>query len=332
MIKGNYRAENPFITEGGIEIRELNIRYTTYGKLSEKEDNVIWIIHAYTANSEAHDWWSGLVGEGKLFDPGKHFIVCANNPGSCYGTTGPTSVNPATGKVYGKDFPLVTVRDSARVLDLLRQHLGISKIRLVTGGSIGGQIALEWAVIKPELFDYLVPIATNAKQSPWAIAFNEAQRMALEAGSYGLQAARAVALLSYRGYSAFNLTQSETEEKTNGFRAASYQRYQGKKLTDRFDSETYYTLSKVMDSHDLGRGRGSLADVLKSINAQTLVIGISSDILFPVSEQKFLADNIPGARLEVIDSDFGHDGFLIENDKLTALIRDFTEEKAQNDE
>ncbi len=323
MKKCNFRPRNPFYTENGEIIRDLNVRYTTYGSLNETGDNVIWIIHAFTANSEPHVWWSGLTGEGKLFDPSLHFIVCANNLGSCYGTTGPSSVNPETGDKYGRNFPFVTVRDSAAVLDLLREHLGINRIRLITGGSIGGQIALEWAVMKPGLFEYIVPMVTNAKQSPWAVAFNEAQRMAIDAGAYGLDAARAVALLSYRGYEAFNLTQSETESKTDGFRASSYQRYQGKKLSDRFDSDTYYTLSKVMDSHDLGRGRGSLGEVLNNINAKTLVIGISSDILFPVKEQKFLADNIPGAKLEVIESYFGHDGFLIENYKITGLIKKF---------
>jgi homoserine O-acetyltransferase len=313
--------------ESGYEIQDLKIQYTTYGTRSEDDSNVVWIVHAYTANCHPSDWWSGLVGEGKLYDPAKYFIICANNLGSCYGTTGATSINPNTGKEYGFDFPLVTIRDSVEALDKLRCCLGIKNIHILIGGSIGGQIAIEWAIKAPELIENLIPIATNAKQSPWAIAFNEAQRMALKAGEEGLKAARAIALLSYRGYEAYNKTQADDEEKIDGFNASTYQQYQGEKLAKRFDAATYYCLSKTMDTHDVGRNRGSVVKALAQIKANTLVIGIDSDILFPLTEQMFLTDNIPSVQLAVIKSIYAHDGFLIENEQIGATIESFLTQK-----
>lgn len=328
MGTGNILKCGSFKLESGVTLEELQIEYSTWGKRCSDDSNVVWIIHAYSANSNAADWWNGIVGEGKLFDPAKHFIVCANNPGSCYGTTGATSPNPETGLPYGNNFPLITIRDTAEILIKLRLHLGIKKIHTLTGGSIGGQIALEWAIKEPELIENLIPIATNGKQTPWAIAFNEAQRMALSAGEEGIKAARAIALLSYRGYEAYNKTQGDEEGKTDNFNASTYQRYQGEKFAKRFDPATYYTLSKTMDSHDVGRGRGSVEAALQQIKANTLVIGIDSDILFPLEEQVFLAKNIPNARLAVIKSIYAHDGFLIENEQIENAVRSFLDETA----
>lgn len=328
-LKHNY----PFRLESGGTLPELEIAYHTYGRLNERRDNVVWICHALTANSDAAEWWPGLVGEGKLFDPAEFFIVCANMPGSCYGSTGPRSVNPLTGGPYGPDFPLVTIRDMARALQLLQAHLGINRIKLAIGGSMGGQQVLEWAVMDPDLFDNICVPASNAAHSPWGIAFNEAQRMAIaadpslyedgdNAGGKGLEAARAIAMLSYRSYRSYRHTQSEdTHEKFDGFRASSYQQYQGLKLRRRFDPWSYLSLSKSMDSHNLGRGRESVEAALATIRAQALIIGIESDILFPVEEQIAIADGIPCARLEIIDSLYGHDGFLIEYEKIDALVR-----------
>lgn len=327
-----YKHDAPFKLESGAELAELNIAYCTYGNLNARQDNVVWICHALTANADAADWWNGLVGDGKLFDPKAHFIVCANIIGSCYGTTGPASINPATGRAYGPDFPLVTIRDMVGAHQLLQEHLGIRSIKLAIGGSMGGQQVLEWAIADPELFENIVLLATNAQHSPWGIAFNEAQRMAItadptiyddspEAGQRGIEAARAIAMLSYRHYQTYQKTQSEeTDEKIDGFRASSYQRYQGLKLHKRFNVLSYLALSKAMDSHNVGRGRGGVELSLSQITAKTLAIGIETDLLFPVSEQERIATHIPNARLEVIGSVFGHDGFLIESETIEKLV------------
>ncbi len=327
-----YKYTAPFFLESGAQLSELTIAYHTYGKLNAAQDNVIWICHALTANSDAADWWNGLVGEGKLFDPKQYFIVCANNLGSCYGTTGPTSINPVTGKPYGKEFPLITIRDIVAAHRLLQQHLGITKIKLGIGGSMGGQQVQEWAIADPDLFENLVLLATNAQHSPWGIAFNEAQRMAIEAdptifddtpeaGKRGIEAARAIAMLSYRHYQTYHKTQMEqTDEKIDDFRAASYQRYQGLKLHKRFNVLSYLILSKAMDSHNIGRGRGGVEAALQQIRAKTLVIGIHTDVLFPIEEQERIAMHIPNARLEIIDSHYGHDGFLVESPAIEKLV------------
>ncbi|MCB0687417.1 MAG: homoserine O-acetyltransferase [Saprospiraceae bacterium] len=333
-----YRYQHPFHLESGETLPEIEVGYTTYGQLNSQGDNVVWVCHALTANSDPQEWWPGLIGEGKLYDPEKYFIVCANILGSCYGSTNPDSINPVTGMRYGKDFPLVTIRDIVKSLILLRIHLGIDSIYIATGGSMGGQQALEWAIMEPTLIQNLIVIGTNAKHSPWGVAFNEAQRMALEAdptlysdeadgGMKGLEAARAVAMLSYRNYQAYHLTQMEEGEKLDGFKASSYQRYQGLKLRKRFRPLSYLILSKGMDSHDLGRGRGGYAQALSIIRAHTLVFGIASDFLFPISEQEEISKNIKGAVLEVIDSPFGHDGFLIEFAQITHKVHEFLDHK-----
>jgi homoserine O-acetyltransferase len=325
---------HPFPLEGGETLPQLEVAYHTYGNLNADRDNVIWVFHALTANSDAADWWSGLVGPGRLFDPERYFIVCANVVGSCYGSSGPLSTNLLTGQPYYSDFPPVTTRDMVRAHQLLREHLGIRKIYLGLGGSIGGQQAVEWAISEPELFQRVSLIATNARHSAWGIAFNETQRMAIacdptwrdhdpEAGKKGLMAARANAILSYRNYPTFALTQTDETGKLDDFRASSYQNYQGLKLARRFNTYAYWLLTKSMDSHDVGRHRGSTAEALGLMEAETLVVGISSDILFPVSEQKFLAEHIPRAVYHEIDSTYGHDGFLIEFEQLTNIIKDF---------
>ncbi|MEL7247561.1 MAG: homoserine O-acetyltransferase [Bacteroidota bacterium] len=327
--------DHPFTLESGEQLDRLTITYTTHGKLNERRDNVVWICHALTANSDPVEWWPGLVGEGEILNPEQHFIVCANMLGSCYGSTGPKDYRPGSGQKYGLDFPLVTTRDMARLHQLLAKYLGINSIYLGLGGSMGGQQLLEWAVMAPTLFEYLCPLATNTHHSPWGIAFNEAQRMAMqadetlgtdspEAGKKGLEAARAIAMLSYRHYRTYEDSQSEQDaEKLDNYRASSYQRYQGKKLWDRFDPASYWVLSRAMDSHHLGRGRASITEALAGIKSKTMVIGIDTDILFPVAEQSEIAQMIPNARFEVIPSDFGHDGFLTETKSISLLLRDF---------
>jgi len=324
-----------FKLESGKRIRNLEIAYHTYGKLSDRRDNVVWVCHALTANSDVFDWWPGLFGEKDLFNPKEHFIVCANVIGSPYGSTNPLSLNPVTGQPYYLSFPPFSVRDLAAAHRLLADHLGIEKIALAIGGSLGGQQALEWAIADPDRFDHLVLVATNAVHSPWGIAFNESQRLAISAdrtffankpngGAKGLKAARSIALLSYRGYDTYGATQLETSnEKQDDFKASSYQNYQGEKLVKRFNAYSYWFLSKAMDSHNVGRGRPGIPEALHRVQAKTLIIGISTDLLFPVEEQKFLANHIPGAVYTEISSFYGHDGFLIETKRITQEIIDF---------
>ncbi len=327
-----------FPLECGSVLKGVEIAYHTWGELNEDKNNVIWICHALTANSDAEDWWPGMIGKGMIYDPEKYFIVCSNIIGSCYGSTGPTSINPDTGKMYLNDFPIVTVRDMVEGLKHLKAHLGIHSVKLISGGSLGGQQALEWACQEPDLFEYLVPIATNAIASPWGIAFNESQRMALLADpdfekgilkedSPGLRAARSIALLSYRNAVTYNNTQEDPDlEKYDNFKVISYQQYQGLKLQRRFNSYSYYILSKALDSQNIGRGRGSVEQALAQIKAKTHVIGIKTDLLFPVEEQKRIADGISGAGFKEIDSFYGHDGFLLEVEAISQEIKQLIEQ------
>jgi homoserine O-acetyltransferase len=330
-----FRKNTEFKLENGTVLPGIEICYHTWGKLNEARDNAIWICHAFTANSDAAQWWPGMIGAGCLWDPAVHFIVCANILGSCYGTTGPLSTNPSTGEPWYLDFPDFTVRDVVGLHELLREHLGIRSVHTVVGGSVGAQQAMEWAIMNPSLFRNLILIAANARYLPWGIAFNEAQRLALladptfgdrtpEAGRPGLKAARSIAMLSYRNHTIYNQTQAEDDgELTDGFKASSYQRYQGEKLVSRFHAHSYYYLTKLLDTHNVGRGRGGIEPALALIKAGTLVIGITSDLLFPPEEQKFLAAHIPGARYDDLHSLYGHDGFLVETDTLTRMIRAF---------
>lgn len=330
-----------FPLESGRELPGFELAYTTSGTRNENNDNVVWVCHALTGSANAAEWWDGLVGPGMHFDPARQFIVCANVLGSAYGSTGPLSVDPLTQQPYYHDFPTLTVRDIVGALDLLRQELEIDKINLCLGGSLGGQQSLEWAIQAPELFDQLILIASNAVHSSWGIAFNESQRMAIaadasyaekspEAGLLGMSTARSIALLSYRNYDTYNFTQArDNPDQTDEFRASSYQRYQGDKFTKRFNAFSYWILSKVMDSHNVGRNRGGIVNALGQVKAKTLVLGIKSDMLFPVVEQQFQARHIPDAEYQEIDSLYGHDGFLIEYKQLTQVIKSWQESKGK---
>lgn len=339
-----FEYNQSFTLETGTILPGYHLAYTTLGKLNARKDNVVWVFHALTANSNPADWWPGLLGDGRFFDPAKYFIICVNMPGSCYGSIGPLETNPQTGESWYHDFPLFTTRDMIRAYKPLKDFLGIKKIHIGIGGSMGGQQLLEWAVEEPELFEHVIALATNAQHSPWGIAFNASQRMCIEtdatwqtntqeAGINGMKAARSIALLSYRNYNTYNLTQPRDKKTAwpvahpfGGEAAESYQRYQGEKLANRFNAFSYYRLGQAMDAHDLGRGRGSVEEALHRIKAKTLVIGITSDILFPPEEQKKIADNVPGAVYELIESLYGHDGFLLEYDKIEHILRDFIRE------
>lgn len=330
-----FHYDRPFQLESGETLPGYHLGYTATGELNEDKSNVIWVFHALTANSNPEEWWTGLIGEGKLFDPATHYIVCVNMPGSCYGSIHPLDNNPATQQPFYHDFPVFTIRDMVKTYQPLKEYLGITEIAVGIGGSMGGQQLLEWAIEEPALFKNIIPIATNAFHSPWAIAFNASQRFCIEidaswkernesAGIEGMKAARSVALLSYRNYETYLQFQSEeTADKIGNFKSESYQRYQGKKLADRFNAFSYYFLSKSMDSHNLARNRESLENALSKITAKTLVISIENDILFPVSEQQLIASLIKDAAIVIINSPFGHDGFLLEFEQITKSIKKF---------
>ncbi len=330
-----------FELELGGYLPGFQLRYVTLGQLNANRDNVVWVCHALTGSADVTAWWGPLFGEQGVYNPEKYFIVCANMLGSCYGSTNAFSRHPETDAIYFHDFPTLTNRDVVRAFDLLRISLGISSIHTLIGGSLGGQQVLEWAIQEPDVFEYIIPIATSAQHSAWGIAFNEAQRMAIEAdrtwhrndylaGAEGLKAARAIGMLSYRTYDTYLKAQSEESAAiADNFKAATYQRYQGEKLLKRFNAFAYYTLTKMMDSHHVGRNRGEVAEILKLIKAKTLVIGIDSDLLFPLHEQVFLAEHIPGADLAIIQSLYGHDGFLVEYDQLTKVLEKFYSDSNQ---
>lgn len=319
--------KDKFDFEAGGTISPLHIVYHTSARNYHKGDRVVWLCHALTANSDPLDWWPEMVGKNCCIDPDKDFLVCVNIFGSPYGTTGP--------KEYKLDFPRFTVRDTARLFTLVREHLGIEKVDLLIGSSIGGFHALEWAIMEGQTIHQAAFIATAPRVSPYLSAWMEVQRMALEAdptfracesiegGKKGLEAARAISLISYRSFDGYNLTQYETDEDCLfAQRAASYERYQGEKLVKRaFDAYSYYYLLHCVDSQNVGRHRGGVAKALQQIKAQSTIIAITSDGIFPPSEGKEWATHIPNAQYFEIESQFGHDGFLLETEQITHILK-----------
>lgn len=328
------KLEGAFPLECGENLHNIKIAFQTYGELNEDKSNVVWVCHALTGNQFADQWWSGIVGQGKLFDPTKDYIVAVNALGSCYGTTGPSSPRENQRPLL-LDFPFVSIRDQVRILEIVRGELGLNTIQTVVGASFGGQVALEWSVHQPQLINNLILVASNAKHSAFGIAFNESQRLALKldptfgrlvnGGKDGLIAARSIAMLSYRSYKGYVQKLSCENSVADDLPANTYQRYQGQKLAKRFSPYSYYYLSKAMDSHDVSRSRGSLESVLEGVNSRVLTIGVDSDQLFPTSEQKFIARHVKNGSYAELHSNFGHDGFLVETEQLVVILKEFLE-------
>ena len=320
--------------EAGGNLPGAHVVYHTSQEAWDGRRPVIWICHALTANSDPEEWWPEMVGPGKAIDTEKCFVACVNMLGSAYGSEGPARENPATGLPWLLDFPKVTVRDMVAASIVVRKALGVRSVDLLIGSSIGGFQAIEWAVTEPEVFKRCLFIATAPRVSPYLSATVEAQRMALEAdptfreardlsgGAAGLKCARAQALISYRCFEGYGLTQFEADPDTLfAGRAASYERYQGEKLVRRgFDAYSYHTLCDALDSHDVGRGRGGVDAALAQIKARTTVVSIDTDSLFPPQESSVWSRWIPGADYIEISSRFGHDGFLLETARLTAIL------------
>ena len=344
-----FPAHEPFQLESGNLLAPVSAAYETYGTLNDDGTNAILICHALTANAHAArfhgsdgqnpGWGDGLIGPGKAFDTDKYFVVSPNILGSCYGTTGPVSTDPSTGRPFGPDFPQITVRDIVRVQKALLDRLGVRRLAAVSGSSLGGMQVVEWGIMFPQFCERIIPISASAKQSAWCIALNGIARAAIigdpswnqghyaEQPAVGLSLARMVGMVSYRSPEEFREKfgrERQTDDRydpKNLFQVESYLRHQGNKLVGRFDANTYLTLSRAMDLHDVGFGRRSSEEALRTVTASTLCIGVSSDIRYPTHEQKELAALIPGARYAEIDSVHGHDAFLIEFGQLNELVK-----------
>lgn len=336
-----YKIEQSFTTESGFTFDFIEVRYKTWGTLNESGTNAILICHALTGNADADDWFPGLFGTGGILREEEQYIICSNVLGGCYGTTGPTSTNPRTGKPYLADFPDVTIRDMVRVQQLLLDHLGVNEIEFAIGGSMGGMQVLEWLIMDNRIQKAML-IAMGKSHSPWTIGVSEAQRRAIMAdknwrGGYydlnvppadGLAAARMMGMIMYRSPVAFERRFSRKLQpgQDHMFQVNSYLNYQGDKLVKRFDANTYVRLTRAMDSHDVNRGRELYGEILQDIRIPVLVVGISSDVLYPVAEQIELASLLGNGVYKEIDSDEGHDAFLIEFPKMVAIYNEFNKE------
>lgn len=331
-----YAAVGDLELELGGVLPRVRVAYRTWGELDPDGGNAVVVCHALTGSADVDRWWGALLGPGRALDPERDFIVASNVLGGCYGTTGPAAPRPDCGRPWGADFPPITVRDMVRVQMRLLDRLRVRRIELVVGGSLGGMQALEWGLLDPRRVRAIAPLATAARHSPWCIAWSEAQRRAIAAdpaflgGRYdparppaaGLAAARMAAMVSYRSPTSFALRFAR-QPGARGFAVEEWLSFHGDELVQRFDANAYVTLTRAMDRHDLGRGRGPLEQVLRGLRQPALVLAIRSDVLYPPAEQEELADLLPRAELAVLDSPHGHDAFLIEGDTVSELLRDF---------
>lgn len=331
-----YRLPHPFQLESGETLLDVQVAYRTWGHLNATGDNAVLICHALTGSADADDWWAPLFGFGKTCDPNRDLILSSNVLGSCYGTTGPTSNNPVTGQPYGPTFPQFTVRDMVHLQAAWLRALGVKQLKLVIGGSLGGMQVLEWAVLYPDMVEAIAVIAASGRHSAWCIGLSEAQRQAIytdphwQNGYYrqppqqGLATARMIAMSTYRSWHSFEERFGrQQQEADRSFEMVNYLSYQGQKLVERFDANTYVRLTQAMDSHDLGRDRGDYAAIVQSILQPTLVVAIDSDILYPPQEQQELAELIPNAHFAWLRSSHGHDAFLIDMDPLNEIVVNF---------
>lgn len=335
-----------FVLESGVELKPAVLHYTVYGELNETKSNAVLVCHALSGSARVSDWWPELFGAEKIFDVERDCVVCVNVLGSCYGSTGPVSTNPATGKTFGPDFPVVSIRDMVRAEAAVLDKIGIKKLRVVIGGSIGGMQALEWSIQYPERVGTCIAIGA-ARLAAMGLALNHLQRRAIQldaafdGGRYaegegpegGLALARGLAMCTYKSGELFqsrygrkpNRNGEDPSTSVEGrFDVAGYLDYQGKIFLKRFDANSYITISKSMDTFDFARGFASDSEALRRIKARVLLLGISSDWLFPAADVRRLAEQISsaGAQCEYAElvSDHGHDAFLAEPEHLLSLI------------
>ncbi|MCI0337234.1 MAG: homoserine O-acetyltransferase [Acidobacteria bacterium] len=333
-----FAQDKPFELVSGGSLWPVKLHYAIYGELNKQRDNAILVCHALSGSARVGDWWPQLFGNEGVFDLSRDCIVGINIIGSCYGSTGPRDVDPATGKVYGSEFPLVTVHDWVSSQAILLDHLGIEKLRAVIGGSIGGMQAIQWAIDLPGRTQLSIAIGA-APLTAIGLALNHLQRLAIlndtnNPPNGGLALARAIAMLSYKSaellserYARKPNRNSENPLKSLNERydVGGYLDYQGEIFTRRFDANSYLIISKAMDNFDTAHGYLSERDALQRIRARALLVGISSDWLFPADEVKALSERMRDAGVEAtyaeIQSSHGHDGFLAEPDKLAPLVR-----------
>lgn len=344
---GVFRPRGRLTLESGATLDGVEVAYTTYGTLNEARDNVLVLCHALTGDSLVHQYWDAMVAP-RWTD--KYFVVCSNILGSCYGTTGPTSTNPATDKPYGPTFPAVSLRDAVALQKrLLQEELKVQQVHSVIGGSLGGMLTLEWAFEGEAFVKSFVAIACGSHQSGWQIGHGELQRQAIyldplyQNGAYdpatppvqGLALARQMAMMSYRTHAAYTekfgralagTATTTSDSKHPHFRVQSYLAYQGRKFHSRFDVNAYLALLHMMDTHDVGRGRGGVDCALATLTQPALVVGVESDVLYPISEQRDIAHALPNATFASLASIHGHDGFLLEQDRISDLIAAFLDE------
>jgi homoserine O-acetyltransferase len=330
-IRGDFKLEN------GESLPELVIAYQTWGRPENAATNAILICHALTGSADVDAWWPNIIGSGRAFDPQHDYIVCSNILGSCYGTTGPATHKPGGRTRYRADFPRISIRDMVRAQGLLLDELGVQTLELVTGPSLGGMQALEWALCFPHRVRCVVPIGVGGRHSAWCIGVSEAQRAAIAAdpnwndGYYeddarpnkGLAAARMMAVCNYRSWQSFEQRFGRDKNSNGQFEAQSYLQHQGEKINDRFDANAYVSLTHAMHSHDLARDRGEYPEILCQIKQAALVVSVSTDALYPPAEQRILSEHLANASYEILESAHGHDGFLIEADELGKMIANF---------
>lgn len=351
--------DEPFVFAGGEEIPHVDVAYETYGTLNSTGDNAVYVCHALTGDAHASSyggqpgshpgWWEGLIGPGKGLDPSRHFIVCANVLGSCYGTSGPASRDRRSGEIYGMDFPQVTTRDIVKIQKRLLDELGVKSLEIVIGGSLGGMQVWRWLVDYPDFVRAGIPIAGTLQGSPWMIALNQVARQAIyndpnwNLGRYngsgpdaGLALARMIAMISYRSDRQFwhrfgrELARSDTTAlpgNNGGFQVESYLDHHGRKLVERFDARSYVYLTWAMDLHDTALGFDNLEASLRRIRSRVLAIGIDSDVLYYPHELRSAVDGLrtlgKDAAYREIRSPWGHDAFLVEYDQLNRFVTEF---------
>jgi homoserine O-acetyltransferase len=348
--------------ECGEKLGPITVAYETYGNLNKDKSNAILILHALSGDAHAAGfhkgdekpgWWDEMIGSGKAFDTDKYFIICSNVLGGCKGTTGPLSINPATGKPYGLNFPIITIKDMVDVEKKLIDHLGIDKLLSIAGGSMGGMQVLQWLVSYPDKVKSAIPIATTAKHSPQQIAFNEVGRQAIMSdpdwnnGAYhshpptkGLAIARMIGHITYMSEASmlekFGRKLKDEKEPfkfTAEFEVEGYLRYKGDSFVKRFDANSYLYITKAIDYFDLAQNQ-PLQKIFKNVKAKILVIAFSSDWLYSAQQSREIVKACKLCGIDVthceIPSTYGHDAFLIESKEESHLIKHFLK-KAYND-
>ncbi len=326
---GYTKLRGPFQLQSGVSLPNVEVAFQTYGTLNDDRSNAVIVLHALTGSPAAHEWWSGLVGKGKLLDSANYFILVPNVLGSCYGTTGPESIDPIKGRAYLASFPTITVRDMARVNLALLDALEIENVHLAIGGSLGGMVVLEMVAIEPGRFRAVAPIAVSGSHSAWRIAFSSFIRKTIIAHDPGLQnraklleglrLTRQVATISYRSAAEFD-ARFAREKNGPTFEVEQYLEHQGDKIAERFSPYSYLTLTRAMELYDLSERRGPLETVASSICCEAFFVGISSDMLYHPNEIEQFASLFPNSRYQTLHASHGHDSFLVDAGTLGKML------------